>query len=271
MDKTVFHIAHMDCAAEETLVRMQLQEDPAVHGLAFDLPQRRLTVYHLGELPRITQQLNALHLQSSVVHSATAPEAPLPAPQGNPEARLLWAVLLINGAFFLLEVLAGYVANSMGLLADSLDMLADALVYGLSLWAVGSSALRKRSVARASGYFQLVLAGLGMAEVLRRFGGYETTPDFRLMLGVSALALLANAACLYLLQQSRTRGEAHMQASIIFTSNDVLINLGVMAGAVLVRVFNSNLPDLLIGAVVFALVLRGAVRILQLAKPAATK
>ncbi|KUG08324.1 cation transporter [Solirubrum puertoriconensis] len=268
MDKSVFHIAHLDCAAEENLVRLHLQEDPAVHGLAFDLAKRQLTVYHLGALPRITEQLHALHLQSSLVHSAAAAEAPLPTPHSNREARLLWLVLLINFGFFLLEVLAGYISDSMGLVADSLDMLADALVYGLSLWAVGSSAVRKRSIARVSGYFQLMLAGLGLVEVLRRFVGYEVMPDYRLMLGVSALALLANAACLYLLQQSRNR-EAHMQASIIFTSNDVLINLGVMAGAVLVRVFDSNIPDLAVGTVVFALVLRGAVRILQLAKPAA--
>ncbi len=46
----------------------------------------------------------------------------------------------------------------MGLVADSLDMLADSFVYGLSLWAVGSTVLRKKKVARRSGYFQLSLA-----------------------------------------------------------------------------------------------------------------
>ncbi|HAS57040.1 MAG TPA: cation transporter, partial [Algoriphagus sp.] len=60
--------------------------------------------------------------------------------------------------------------------------------------------------------------------------------------------------------------EAHMQASMIFTSNDVIINSGVILAGLLVYWFNSKLPDLIIGSVVFALVLQGASRILKLAK-----
>ncbi len=40
----------------------------------------------------------------------------------------------------------GLISKSMGLVADSLDMLADSFVYGLSLWAVGSTVLRKRKL-----------------------------------------------------------------------------------------------------------------------------
>lgn len=81
-------------------------------------------------------------------------------------------------------------------MADSLDMLADSFVYGLSLWAVGSTVLRKKKVARLSGYFQLTLALLGIFEVVRRFIGFEAMPDYRIMIGVSILALIANAICL---------------------------------------------------------------------------
>jgi Co/Zn/Cd efflux system component len=52
----------------------------------------------------------------------------------------------------------GLISKSMGLVANSLDMLADSFVYGLSLWAVGSTVRRKKIVARLSGYFQLTLA-----------------------------------------------------------------------------------------------------------------
>ena len=57
-----------------------------------------------------------------------------------------------------------------------------------------------------------------------------------------------------------------MQASMIFTSNDVIINLGVIIAGVLVLLLNSNKPDLIVGAVVFVLVIHGAVRILKLGK-----
>ena len=55
-----------------------------------------------------------------------------------------------------------------------------------------------------------------------------------------------------------------MQASMIFTSNDVIINLGVISAAIMVNWLDSNKPDLIIGAIVFVLVIQGARRILKL-------
>lgn len=86
------------------------------------------------------------------------------------------------------------------------------------------------------------------------------------MIGVSVLALTANGACLYILQKSKSNNEAHMKASMIFTSNDVIINCGVILAGILVHVLDSNKPDLIIGTVVFILVVHGALRILKLSK-----
>jgi Co/Zn/Cd efflux system component len=57
-----------------------------------------------------------------------------------------------------------------------------------------------------------------------------------------------------------------MKASWIFTTNDVLANLGVIAGGALVAFTGSRVPDLVIGAVIAAIVLSGATRILRLAR-----
>jgi Co/Zn/Cd efflux system component len=83
---------------------------------------------------------------------------------------------------------------------------------------------------------------------------------------LSIFALIANGICLYLLQKSKTKEEAHMKASMIFTSNDVIINFGVIISGVLVNWLNSNKPDLIIGTIVFILVVQGAIRILKLGK-----
>lgn len=85
------------------------------------------------------------------------------------------------------------------------------------------------------------------------------------MIIVSVLALAANSLSLYLLQRSRSR-EAHMRASMIFTSNDIIINLGVITAGVLVSLLDSGLPDLIVGAIVFLVVSRGAWRILTLSR-----
>ena len=144
-------------------------------------------------------------------------------------------------------------------------MLADSLVYGLALFAIGGTIAKKKNIAKASGYFQLILAVFGVVEVIRRFLGFGEVPTFQTMIIISSLALLGNATSLYLLQKSKNT-EAHMQASMIFTSNDVIINIGVIIAGVLVFVTNSKIPDLVVGAIVFFIVARGAYRILQIAK-----
>jgi len=159
----------------------------------------------------------------------------------------------------------GLISGSMGLVADSLDMLADAFVYALSLLAVGAVATRKKQIAGYSGYIQIGLAVFGFVEVIRRFAGYGEIPNFKTMIVVAALALVGNAVCLWLIQKTK-RGEAHMEASYIFTSNDIIINFGVILSGVLVYLTATRWPDLIVGGIVFAIVLRGAFRILKLSK-----
>ena len=246
------------------MIRMKLDDVPDIEQLDFDIPGRTLHVYHKGPLALIDERLRSLNYNSSLVDSLTVD---FEGGGENPrqQRRLLWTVLAINLAFFIIEMFSGWLADSMGLIADSLDMLADAGVYGLSLLAVGGGALLKKRIARISGYVQMILALAGFAEVVRRFTGLEEAPDFQVMILVSVLALMANGYCLYLLQKSKSE-EAHMQASMIFTSNDVIINGGVILAGVLVLLSGSGLPDLIVGAIVFVIVIRGALNILKLGK-----
>lgn len=112
---------------------------------------------------------------------------------------------------------------------------------------------------------QLILAVLGFIEVIRRFISTETVPAFQTMIIISILALIGNGLCLYLLQKSKSK-EAHMQSSMIFTSNDVIVNLGVIVAGGLVYLTKSKYPDLIIGPIVFYIVAQGAFKILKLSK-----
>jgi Co/Zn/Cd efflux system component len=179
------------------------------------------------------------------------------------QKKLLWSVLAINFAFFLIEMTTGLISKSMGLVAD---ILADSFVYGISLFAVGGTLTKNKRIAKIAGYFQIILAALGFLEILRRFLGDEKLPDFSTMIVISVFALIANAFCLYLLQKSKSKENAHMQASMIFTSNDVIINLGVIIAGLFVLWLDSGIPDLVIGSIVFILVVQGAIRKLKLGK-----
>jgi Co/Zn/Cd efflux system component len=263
MQRSTFEIARMDCAADEGLVRMKLGGVGSVRSIDVDLALRRVTVLHEGGSDPVATALRQLDLGTRLLTTDVSDDAE--STENSVQRRLLWTVLAINASLFVAEAAFGLLSGSMGLVADSLDMLADALVYGLSLLAVGAALARQRSVARVSGYLQLSLAILGLVEVVRRVVALDRAPDVGTMIVVSLLALLANGASLMLLQRSRSR-DVHIRASMIFTSNDVVINLGVIVAAVLVGWTRSGLPDLIVGAAVFLVVLRGALRILKLAE-----
>src|SRR5690606_25299904 len=107
-------------------------------------------------------QLESLNLGAYLVESETITDGEIIKDNTTNQTKVLWTVLVINFSFFIIEITTGFISESMGLVADSLDMLADATVYGLSLWAVGASIVRKKKVATLSGYFQLILAGIGL-------------------------------------------------------------------------------------------------------------
>jgi len=177
------------------------------------------------------------------------------------ERRTLRALLGINATMFVVEALAGWIADSTGLMADSLDMLADASVYGIALYAVGRSPLVQFRAGAASGYLQMGL-GIGvLADVVRRFV-YGSDPMSVMMIVVGGIALAANITCLLLLAKHRDGG-MHMRASWIFSTNDVIANVSVIASGALVATLNSRIPDLMIGLSISLLVIHGGIRILR--------
>ena len=245
-------------------MRMCLDGVDGVDVVQVDLDRRTVTVRHQSDPMVVKVALDALQLDTTLTTEASPPAAQSPRDQQR-ERRALVVALAINAGFFVAEFAAGVLAHSIGLVADSLDMLADASVYALSLVAVGRTSKTKKQLAAASGYAQLGLAAVGLIEVTRRFLTDEPLPDPRVMVVVSLLALGGNVATLLLLRQVRS-DEAHFQASWIFTSNDIKVNSLVIVAAVLVAVTNNSTPDLLAGAVIFAIVANGARRILSLSR-----
>lgn len=266
---SVFSIPRMDCPSEEHIVRIALEHLKNVKKLSFDLPNRRLTTIHYEEPSVILDALSPLGLGANLEFTSKAD--PLTTIQADEESvtagtetTALKIALVINSVMFLVELVAGYIAESTGLLSDSLDMFADSAVFAMSLYAVGRSFAIKRSAARLSGFLQLLLALGAFIEVARRF--FEgSEPHSSLMISIAAVALIANAACMWILARHRNGG-VHMRASWIFLTNDVIANMGVILAGVLVWYTGSHLPDLFTGAVIAVIVFSGAVRILRAAK-----
>lgn len=265
---STFTVPKMDCPSEERMIRLALESVPGLRSLRFDLTRRQLQVIHDGAVDPIMARLTPLGLGAAMesTEPATAADSSGEGSEldeaSEHEASTLKLLLVINGAMFVIELVMGLIAQSAGLLADSLDMFADAAVYGLALYAVGKSVQHKVRAAHFAGWLQLVLALGALTEVVRRFL-FGSEPQSTLMMTIAGLALVANVTCLWLISKQRDRG-AHMQASWIFSSNDVLANVGVIVAGALVAWTQSSYPDLVIGTVIGLVVLNGARRILAL-------
>ena len=177
------------------------------------------------------------------------------------QSRVLILLLAINGVMFVAEMIAGVIGDSTALIADSLDMLADATVYAIGLYAVGRSLLVKAKAAHISGVFQVIL-GFGVLFDIARRSVVGSEPESMMMIVVGIIALIANTVCLMLIYKY-CQGEVHMRASWIFSKNDVIANLGVISGGLLVAYTHSSWPDLIIGLIIAIIVIRGGVGIIK--------
>jgi cation diffusion facilitator family transporter len=177
------------------------------------------------------------------------------------QAKVLIILLLINAAMFVIEISLGWWSESTALIADAMDMLADATVYGVAWYAVGRSVRAKSHAAMLGGVSETVLGMMVLLDIGRRIW-FGSDPVSLLMISVGLLALVANVTCLLLLARHR-EGEVHMRASWIFSKNDVIANLGVVIGGLLVYLLHNRWPDILIGMAIAVVVIRGGLQIIK--------
>jgi len=177
--------------------------------------------------------------------------------RGNvPYRRVLWAVLAINAAMFLIEIGAGVAAGSASLQADALDFFGDAANYAISLFVVGM-ALRYRALAALGKGSTMGLFGLWIVGTAVWHALHGTLPSAITMGAVGFVALGANAASFGLLWAYRS-GDANMRSAWICTRNDVIGNLAVLFAAAGVFGTGTGWPDVIVAAIMASLALQGA-------------
>lgn len=182
------------------------------------------------------------------------------------ERRVLRIALLLNAAMAVIGGIAGWLAQSTGLLADALDMLSDASAYAIGLMAIGRSARFKANAAWLSGFALLILGVAVLVEVARRVA-YGAEPLSGWMIGTALLSLAVNLTVLRLLSPLKS-GEVHLRATWLFTRADVVANVGVIVAGALVFWLASPYPDYVIGVLIGLYVIREAAEILGEARRA---
>lgn len=185
----------------------------------------------------------------------------------------LRAVLLLTAAYMLAELVGGWMANSLALLADAGHMLADVAALGLSLFA-NWVARRPPNAQRTFGYYRAeILAALAngaallavavsiVVEALQRFSAPEPV-DGGVVLGVAAGGLLVNLLGMALLHDTR-HTSLNLRGAWLHVALDALGSLGALAAGVLAWGFEWQRADSLAGVFISCLVVFAAWSLLR--------
>lgn len=176
--------------------------------------------------------------------------------------RALWIVVILNMGFGLFELVGGFVAGSQALKADSLDFIGDGSITLVGLIALGWAAVARSRVALVQGLF-LASLGLGVIgfAIWRAFNAIP--PEAELMGGIGIAALVVNVSAALILARFRYQGDATSRAIWLFSRNDALANIAVIAAAALVGWTGQAWPDLVVAGVIALLFLHSAYDIIR--------
>jgi cobalt-zinc-cadmium efflux system protein len=220
--------------------------------------------------------------------STTLPHDPaersLP-PHGVPEAdcahtgrlrghsRALALALGITVVFMLAEVVGGWLANSLALLADAGHMLGDAASLVLALFAAWL-AQRPATATRTYGYLRLeivaavlngaVLIGLAVIIVWRAVGRLTTPPVVQptLLLAVAAAGLVANLVTLRILHAGH-RHSLNLRGAYLHVLGDLLGSVGAVGAGVVMLLTGWTPVDAIVSLLIALLIGVSAVRLLR--------
>ncbi len=187
--------------------------------------------------------------------------------------RSLRLVLAITLTVMVAEVLGGWFANSLALLADAGHMLTDAAAIGLALFAAWISD-RPPTASKTFGYLRLevlaalvngstlfVLAGLIVWHAIDRF---VSPPDVepQLMLGVAAIGLMANVIALKILHGGHEHS-LNIRGAFLHVLGDLLGSVGALIAGVIILTTGWTLADPITSIVIAVLILGGAWRLVR--------
>jgi len=195
------------------------------------------------------------------------------APLNVETRRRLTLALVITAIVMLVELIGGWMAGSLALLADAAHMLADVAALALALLAAWI-AQRPATPERSYGFMRLeVLAALVNGAVLFAIAigiGIEAWHRLRephlvnapLLLAVAAVGFAANSAAVVVLHRDHQHS-LNQRGAYLHVLGDLLGSVGALVAGVIVLASGWVLADPLISVLIGALVLVSAWRLVK--------
>lgn len=254
----------MDCADDAADIERAIRKVPTAEAARVSVASQLLTLPSRvtpGALASIQEAVASLGYR---LEPEAGTSSAIPAHLQPSYRRALWIVVALNLGYGMVEAVGGILAGSQALKADALDFLGDGLITVLGLVALRRSAHWRARTALIQGAFLAVL-GVGVLANTAYRAFVQQMPSFEAMGVLAALALIANLAAAAVLLPHRT-GDTNVRAVWLFSRNDAVGNLLVLAAAGLVALTASPWPDVIVGAGVAALFLHSSLLIIRSAK-----
>jgi cobalt-zinc-cadmium efflux system protein len=188
-------------------------------------------------------------------------------------SRRLALSLSLTAAFVVLEVAAGFFANSLALLTDAAHNLTDVLALALTWWALRIT-IKPAHSGKTYGYHRagilvalvnsttLVLIALGIFyDAYRRLlAPPEVKAD--ILIGVGVAAVIVNLVTALLVRRGSDR-DLNLRSAFVHLMGDVLSTVGAVAAGIIIRFTGLNWLDPLVSIFIGLLILWNAWGILH--------
>jgi len=177
----------------------------------------------------------------------------------------LKAVFLITVAVFFVELIGGFVSNSLALLADAGHMFTDVAGIGLALLAIWFAG-RPANQERTYGYLRLeilaavvnavLLFGIALYVLFEAWRRLSAPPEVAsgLMLAIALVGLFANGVSIFLLRDAQ-RTSLNMRGAYLEVMGDLAGSAAVVAAAVVITVTGWVQADAVASVVIGLLIL----------------
>lgn len=187
----------------------------------------------------------------------------------NNKKVLLFSFIIIT-AFMIIEIIGGFVANSLALLSDGLHMFSDAVSLGVALVAF-IYAEKHATLSKTFGYkrFEILAALFNgvtlfiigiiiIIEAIQRFFKPTEVQSTEMFI-ISVLGLVINiVVAILMFSGGDTKENINMRGAFIHVLGDLLGSLGAIIAAILIWAFSWTVADPIASIIVSILIIKSS-------------
>lgn len=187
--------------------------------------------------------------------------------------KVLTISFIIIGLFMIVEILGGFIANSLALLSDGLHMFSDTVSLGVALIAFIYAEKNATSTktfgykrfevlaALFNGITLLIISGVIIIEAIRRFFNPIKVQSTEMFI-ISVIGLIVNIiVAIIMFKSGDTSHNLNMRGAFIHVLGDLLGSLGAIIASILIYVFNFTIADPIASILVSIIILKSAIGI----------